>query len=487
MELQFHQTHIPCLRRVLNQIHDVELTQEIKLPDGMPDIGSVISAWAQVLIRSKEWREDRVGVSGGVQAWILYGPEDGTDPRMVEVWMPFQNQWDIPENIPEGKLCIIPKLRLVDGRSVASRRLVARAGVSLRVSAWSHEDTEVCYSEEVPEDVQLKTCTYQMNLPCEIGEKAFVMDEELFLSSPKPEKLLQYSLQPQITEAKVMAGRVVFRGNAALHLLYRTEETVQSTTLDIPFAQYADLEQEYGPEATVWMFPAVTSLDVELGEENKLRLKAGLVAQYIICEEKQLSTVEDAYSTQRELKLQLQTMVLPDLRMQPEVQMDALCNWTEEGRLVDSVFYPDIPREIMSADSSGNQLSGRFHILYYDADNHLRGTVCKWEGQQPVNKPENSSLSVLAEAIMKDDMTAQLQMQSMLMQEQPVEYVCGLNLGDTVAKNPDRPSIILRKAGKESLWQLAKRTGSTVEAIQQANMLDEADVLPERILLIPIC
>ena len=80
MELKFHQTDISCLHRVLEQIKDVELTQEIKLPEGMPDIGSVISAWGQVLIRGKEWREDKVGASGGVQAWVLYAPEDGTDP-----------------------------------------------------------------------------------------------------------------------------------------------------------------------------------------------------------------------------------------------------------------------------------------------------------------------------------------------------------------------------------------------------------------------
>ena len=486
MELKFHQTDISCLHRVLEQIKDVELTQEIKLPEGMPDIGSVISAWGQVLIRGKEWREDKVGASGGVQAWVLYAPEDGTDPRMLEVWMPFQTQWDIPENIPEGKLCLIPKLRLVDARSVASRRLMVRSAVSLRVSAWNDEQVAVYTPGEVPEDVRLKIHTYQANLPCEVGEKGFVMDEELYLASSKPEKLLRYSLQPQITEAKVMAGRLVFRGNALLQLLYRTEEGIESSTMDIPFAQYVDLEREYAPEATVWMFPAVTSLDVDLGEENKLRLKAGLIAQYIICEEKQLSTVEDAYSTQRELKLQLQTMVLPDLQEEPETQWDAQCNWAEEGRVVDSVFYPDHPREIINVDSVENQLTGRFHILYYDADNNLRGNVCKWESHQTMNKQENTSVSVFAEPVIKDDMTAQLRLKAMAAKEQPVEYVCGLNLGDVVAKNPDRPSIILRRAGKESLWQLAKRTGSTVEAIQQANMLEDGQPSPNRILLIPV-
>ena len=71
MQLQFHQEICPCLRRLVNQTNVQEQTQEIKLPEGMPDIGRILGAWGQILIRGKEWNSGFATVSGGVLAWVL--------------------------------------------------------------------------------------------------------------------------------------------------------------------------------------------------------------------------------------------------------------------------------------------------------------------------------------------------------------------------------------------------------------------------------
>ena len=66
-----------------------------------------------------------------------------------------------------------------------------------------------------------------------------------------------------------------------------------------------------------------------------------------------------------------------------------------------------------------------------------------------------------------------------------VPMVTGLELGQPMPKDPNRPSVILRRVGPEGLWGMAKETGSSVDAICKANGLQEA---PEegRMLLIPI-
>jgi hypothetical protein len=63
--------------------------------------------------------------------------------------------------------------------------------------------------------------------------------------------------------------------------------------------------------------------------------------------------------------------------------------------------------------------------------------------------------------------------------------VTGLQVGEISPKDPARPSVILRRAGEEALWSIAKSTGSTVTAIRDANDLETE---PEfgRILLIPV-
>jgi len=66
-----------------------------------------------------------------------------------------------------------------------------------------------------------------------------------------------------------------------------------------------------------------------------------------------------------------------------------------------------------------------------------------------------------------------------------VPMVTGLALGEEKKPDPARPSLILRRAGGQRLWDIAKSTGSTVSGIRKANGLEQE---PEegRILLIPV-
>ena len=108
MEVQFTRRPISCLRPVLGEVQNLEQTHEMKLPENMPDIGRVLAAWAQPVLRGKEWLTDRVAMSGGMQVWVLYCPEDGTQVRCRDCWIPFQIRWDLPEGTKEGKMrCFI--------------------------------------------------------------------------------------------------------------------------------------------------------------------------------------------------------------------------------------------------------------------------------------------------------------------------------------------------------------------------------------------
>ena len=70
-------------------------------------------------------------------------------------------------------------------------------------------------------------------------------------------------------------------------------------------------------------------------------------------------------------------------------------------------------------------------------------------------------------------------------EESGVEMVTGMELGEIIPAAPDRPSLILRRVGEESLWDMAKQYGSTEQAIREANGLTE-EPAPGQILIIPV-
>ena len=83
------------------------------------------------------------------------------------------------------------------------------------------------------------------------------------------------------------------------------------------------------------------------------------------------------------------------------------------------------------------------------------------------------------------NVSGEVQAEAMTVTRQGVPMVTALELGETAHPDPARPSLILRRAGEGSLWEIAKGAGSTVSAIQKANGLT-GEPLDDRILLIPV-
>jgi hypothetical protein len=177
MEINFRNDGLSCLREAAWEVKNEELTQEVKLPDTMPDVGKVLGAWGQVLIRGKEWRGSGMSVSGGVRAWVLYLPEGETEPRSVDTWMPFQIRWDFPQTQRDGAILSEALLKNIDARSVSARKMMVRATVSALVRGFENRETQMYAPTEVPEDVRLLEHTYPMLIPVEAGEKTVILDE----------------------------------------------------------------------------------------------------------------------------------------------------------------------------------------------------------------------------------------------------------------------------------------------------------------------
>ena len=313
MELPFEKTVSRFWQQKLYAPVIREETQEYKLPEGMPDIERVIAAWGQVVLRGKEWRSHHIGLTGGVMVWAIYAAADGT-VRRIESWMPFSARTDHSHEGEEGVIRAECVLSGVDARTASSRKLMLRCQLGLLVQTMVPRETTIYAPGELPGDIEVLERTYPMILTRETGEKSFLCEERLELpqGTGTIEQLLYYRLTPRVTEQKVLGSRAVFRGTGQLHLLCREEGgRLRSLELELPFAQYLDLEGDYEEEAEVSNLLAVTSLEAEPTDDGGIQVRCGLVSQYIINAPTVIRCLEDAYSPLRELELVREEVRLP--------------------------------------------------------------------------------------------------------------------------------------------------------------------------------
>ena len=138
-------------------------------------------------------------------------------------------------------------------------------------------------------------------------------------------------------------------------------------------------------------------------------------------------------------------------------------------------------------------MPGVFQTLYYGEDGMLNAGSARWDGTLNLNADENTRLTAVpAPAIPQSSlgsgklsMKAELPLELTAMATQQLPVVTGLALGEERKPDPGRPCLILRRAGTDSLWQIAKATHSTVGSIREANGL-QSEPAPGQLLLIPV-
>lgn len=496
MEVKFNKLMLPCLRPVVSQVQTREETLELRLPDGMPDIGKVLGCWGQVLLRGKEWNEGFASASAGIMVWTLYAPEDGTEPRVVEGWIPVQGRWELSEESRDGGLTVQPWLSSLDCRNVSVRKLMLRGEVSIMGSAMKPWKAELAVPAELPEDVQVLKKTYPMELPMEQGEKQVLLEENLPLpgGNEPVHRVVGYRMVPGITERRIMANRLLFKGKAMFHLIYMSEEgTLHTWDTELPFSQYTELDKDYGSNAKAWVLPVLTAAEVDIAEGN-LQVKVGIAAQYTIFDQSMVEVTEDAYSPRRQLNLERDALYLPS-RLDSQM-LTVPVEGTADGefsKILDSTYVVQQP--YFSEVENGQSLvaRGKSQIMYRDGENQLCSDTVGWGGQTdfPMDPNTRAELWFLPERNMDwmaqgdgASVQGECSVLAQIYNGSPLPMVTGMEMGELAEPEPNRPSVILRRAG-ESLWDIAKMTGSTVADIMEANQLN---CEPEmgKMLLIPV-
>lgn len=498
MELQFQSKSMGCLQSILWGVKSQEQTQEIKLPEAMPDIGRVLGAWGQCVLRGKEWHGGLMSATGGVMAWVLYEPEDGTFPRAVEAWLPYQLHWELPQTQRDGTMIICPSLKSMDARVISARKLMVRACVEAVGEALEPKKTE-CYSPEtLPESLCVLHRKYPVCIPMEVGEKTLTVEEELQLPPECADagKLIRYSLQPEIQEVKRIGDKLLFRGNGMLQGLCRCgDNRLCAFRFDVPFSQYTELEQSQTENCEYRVVPAVTNLELDLLDGGKMLLKASLVGQYLVWHQQILELVEDAYCPGSNVKLQTQPLQLQSVLEQKKDMIPTEIRLELPAREILDVSCM-VAQPQSQCDERGMKItrSGAYQVIWRDAEETLQTTNGQWEQTQQLCAGDNVKLCCTdmpgsAPSGLLTGNGIQLRWdvaaESMAMTWEQFPMVSALEITESAEDAKDKPSLILRRPGSSSLWDIAKQYGSTEEAIRQANGL-ENDPMPDRMLVIPV-
>ncbi len=500
MELQFEPRPLHYLCKVLQETKCQEETIETIVPDSYPDVQQMLCGSAFAAVRSKECHTGCVTVSGGIQAKTMYMAEGETTPRCLEAYLPFHVKVESAGLTESAQTMFRVWVRNVDVRMLNSRKIVIRVNLCWELTAYDRCEETLYDLREKPEELQTNMVEYTLPLPVETAQRDFQMTEKMSFPAARPLVGDVYRFMPrlELTEKRLAGNKAVFKGVACFKTLYGTEGgTLATQEMEIPFSQYCELSNVY-EEDEMDLQLLLSGCETErmlMPEGETLSVTLQILAQCVVKQKKTVQMVQDAYCIGGDLSPRWSQYAF-----QNRLDRQAVSTTVRESRemnVADVVQVWTTQEPVQTARvADGMQITAPVNVsvLYLDGAGEYHYTGFRSEVTEKISLHEKATCHVQADV--SGDVTAipaggglELRYPVLMTLEsyadETYRCLCGGEMQMWEEKKKNRPAVIARRTRSgETLWDIAKASGTTVEKIRRANHLD-ADATEAGVLLIP--
>ena len=485
-----------------------EETAETIVPDYCPDIARIVSCEGKAFLQNRELREGRAMVSGAVRVTVLYTPENGGGLKSLEFSMPFQAESDSKGLAGCSSFLARVEIAALETRMLNPRKIFTHCRLNLYVCGF--RPAMLNFGEDLESEPALgmeKRYEEQtVNLVTAVAEKDFMFSDTVTLSAGREgaAELLGSRLSWQVTEAKLLGNKLIFKGFLFLHLLYRTADgECTSCQSELPFSQIMEMEQA-SEEAQVTVELQMTGVDIQIDgsdeEGRDITLTLYYHAMAVAREQSKIMLLNDLYSTLYPCSYDAeQIFVCPYYEKLQRRQSTR--ELLEIGVAAEQLLDLSATCGSISVSREGTGAALRTAVtiraLYLDEGGACLAAERCVEVLCRLDLPSDCNIS--AKAICAEDLQGSLTDRGIEVRMSVdffAEVTCNMRKISITAVRLDTeqpkehgsaPSLVLRCLRRqETAWDVAKQYGTTIRAILEANQLEEEGEIPlEKLLLIP--
>ena len=502
MKMELNRTHLTGYEAVLETTVFREETLETIVPDANPDVLRLIDTQGKVFLKSKEAMDGRVTLTGTARLTVLYRPDVGTGPCRLEVGIPFSVSIE-DRRIASG--CLVSAVARVAGadtRTVNPRKILTRVEVAVHVKVFRMETVTFCTGVHAEGGTaEEKKEVYRPWCVSAVQEKQVTLEDDLCIPAGRPaaEELICNRVELACHEAKLIGNKLIFKGDAVVRLLYRPlGGGMDAADFTLPFSQITEVIG-VGEDGQGSVDLSLSNAEFSLGTDGRtVSASLSMLAQIVVREEREIEVLTDTYSIccpvktdcvpyhysrRRETGIGRQTvrqLIETGLSVQSVVDAYCLVGQMAKKREGDqSNLIADLILTVICMTDDGDfcAISRRLEVgCPVELPEECRCSfVCRCG--EPVAMPTADGVEV--RFLIEFPYFCEQDERGVVVREVTLEEGSGVN-------EVNRPSIVLRllQSG-ESLWEVAKRYGTTTEEILRANELNGQQLQEGTLLLIP--
>ena len=512
--LQLIKTIKEGYREIGKETTQVLVEGDFIVPDVKPDILSILRVSALPVIEEEKAADDRVGFKGKVSVNVIYlaKKSDRLIHSMTDELI-FEDFINIDGTSRMGDIEVEVELSHLEYRLINDRKMGIKAIITVTASSFSKVEEEYLQGVEGNE-LQVKESIIMVDRKTESKKDRFVIKEELELSGSNSEiaDILECQVDLCRKEVKAVKDGINIKGEALINLLYTSngdEGVIEMAEFTVAFngtVEILGITENMQPYANLNVGEVETFvISNDSGEDKVLDIEitANILAGASIREE--IQVVEDAYSTEKEISIEKRKLEYPVMIGRTEARVLIKENvMLEEG-------YPSIMQVVRAwgkcytdnviLEENGAVIEGAAsaQVMYVANDDIVPVQVVDFmiPFEQRVEikglninsvletscKVEKAGISMLSDKEIEIAVT-------LLIDAKAYEKTETQIINDIVESSIPRPlpaSIVIYIVQEgDSLWEIAKRYNTTVEAIMSVNEIENMDLIypGEKILIL---
>lgn len=302
MEMNLNRGSAAVCELLLNTAAEHPIECDLLLPDYCPDIVRLLCCRVCSSVADCTVQQSTLTVEGMALVQLCYVGEVG-GVRKTEYRVPFSKSFALEREPVSPIWSVGVEPGQMNHRAVSRRRVDLRGTLLLRVKLFDAAEQPVVTGAQGM-GVQLRLCEKPAARITGQLQRGFGLAELLTPQVGKrpPAEMVQLECAPILQESRVVAGRVVLKGELMAHLLYKTDlesGELESCDYQLPFSQVLEadgLTDDLQCEAQLYCLSCECAVEEGDGQ-GELRLEVQLLALLRLYAPVVLSGAVDSYST----------------------------------------------------------------------------------------------------------------------------------------------------------------------------------------------
>lgn len=484
------------------------------LPDYYPDIFKILRCTLTPGIVSYSVSGTQLFLDGVVYIKVLYLSENDSSINCVEQRFTYSKTIELAKATEKPAVTLFQKTDYCNCRAVSGRRIDVRGAVSCKVRVTGCSEGSILKNAEgMGVQVKHDEVTYCGNRL--YAERQYVAREDIETGAGGGiSAILSVNCVASVIDTKVIADKVVVKGEAKLKALYLTKcgEGTETEAMEavIPLSQIIDSD---GITDEHTCFASLNVLDCALeikqgddGENRLLGCEITVDCKINAYKEITVSPVSDVYSTDYECSFGRNTVKLEHTPTYVMNQYGLKSVLEYQDGMLAEVYdcRCDLTGCTFRASEESGKLimGGQMNIWLFGKDSDGRPVFAEKSEAFEIETDtdsENGSYSADLTTVVNNvsysisgdhtaDVQIQLAVQGLVCKVRTVNTVAEISImEDKPLKKDSDYALKLYYAEKdEKIWDIAKRYNSAVSAVTAENELEDEQLSEPCMLLIPI-